>query len=267
MGAHPVTLSTSSVFPEATASGFELASRLGYDGVEVMIGVDGVAAEVDSVLKLRDYHQVPVRSLHAPTLIVTQLVWRDAGHWDKLRRTAEMALALDCETVVLHPPFRWQRHYGKTFVAGVRSVGAETGVRFCVENMYPWRTPAGQHQAYLPHWDPSSQPYEHLCLDLSHAATAQVQSVDLVRAWGRRLRHIHLTDGAGSFRDEHLTPGAGNQRADEVIHTALAQGYAGDFCLEVSTHGAGSRSRREESLAEALAWTRARIDEFVPDPA
>ena len=36
-----VGLSTSSVFPEPTAVGFELALRLGYDGVEVMVGKTG----------------------------------------------------------------------------------------------------------------------------------------------------------------------------------------------------------------------------------
>jgi hypothetical protein len=32
----PVALSTSSVYPERTPDAFEMAARLGYDGVEVM---------------------------------------------------------------------------------------------------------------------------------------------------------------------------------------------------------------------------------------
>ena len=55
-----VGLSTSSVYPETTSSAFELARRLGYDGVELMVGIDPVAADIDAVEKLRDYHGVPV---------------------------------------------------------------------------------------------------------------------------------------------------------------------------------------------------------------
>lgn len=253
---HRVTLSTSSVYPESTASGFEIASRLGFDGIEVMIGIDSVAADVDAVRKLRDYHGVPVTSIHAPTMMLTQLVWRDATHWDKLRRSAEMARALDCRIIVVHPPFRWQGSYATGFVPGIAAITAETGVLFCVENLYPWRTPAGEYQAYLPTWDPTDQPYDHLTLDLSHAATAQLRSVDLVAAWGRRLRHVHLTDGNGSFRDEHLLPGAGTQDAAQVVADLVAADYPGDFCLEINTRGAASRPGREEMLAEALAWTR-----------
>ena len=61
-----VGLSTSSVYPETTSSGFELARRLGYDGVELMVGIDPVAADIDAVEKLRDYHGIPVLAVHAP---------------------------------------------------------------------------------------------------------------------------------------------------------------------------------------------------------
>ncbi|QGF25171.1 TIM barrel protein [Raineyella fluvialis] len=247
------------MFPESTASGFETAARLGFDGVEVMIGIDPVGADVEAIEKLRDYYGVPVTSIHAPTLVVTQMVWRGTGHWDKLRRSADMALALGCDVVVVHPPFRWQGDYATGFVAGIAEVSQQTGVRFCVENMYPWRTPAGEYKAYRPTWDPTHEPFQHLTLDLSHAATAQMRSMDYVRAWGDRLQHMHLTDGLGSFRDEHLPPGTGNQEVAEVLQHVISHGYIGDLCLEVNTRGAGSRAGRERMLADALAWTRDRV--------
>jgi L-alanine-DL-glutamate epimerase-like enolase superfamily enzyme len=49
-----VGLSTSSVYPETTSSAFELAHGLGYDGVELMVGVDPVSTDIDAVEKLRD---------------------------------------------------------------------------------------------------------------------------------------------------------------------------------------------------------------------
>jgi sugar phosphate isomerase/epimerase len=254
-----VALSTSSVYPESTASGFELAGRLGYDGVEVMVGIDPVASDVDKVEQLRDFHQVPVVSIHAPTLLVTQRTW-GSDPWEKLERSARAAVQLGADVVVVHPPFRWQRGYASGFEAGVRRLNEETGVRFCVENMYPWRTPrGGEFKAYLPGWDPTDLDYEHLTLDLSHASTAQVQSLEVAKSWGDRLRHVHITDGRGSFKDEHLKPGYGDQRADEVLRHLAGSGYDGHVVLEVNSRSSGSRSQRELDLAESLAYVRTHL--------
>ncbi|MEO8330374.1 MAG: sugar phosphate isomerase/epimerase, partial [Candidatus Nanopelagicales bacterium] len=40
-----IALSTGSVYPESTAAAFELASQLGYDGVEVMVWTDAVSQD------------------------------------------------------------------------------------------------------------------------------------------------------------------------------------------------------------------------------
>ena len=44
-----VGLSTASVYPESTAAAFELAARLGYDGVEIMVWTDPVSQDPDEV--------------------------------------------------------------------------------------------------------------------------------------------------------------------------------------------------------------------------
>jgi sugar phosphate isomerase/epimerase len=250
-----VGLSTSSVYPETTASGFELASRLGYDGVEVMVGIDPVAADIDAVEKLRDYHGVPVLAIHAPCLLITQRVW-GADPWAKLERSAEAARRLDADVVVVHPPFRWQREYARNFVAGIRRLTETTGILFCVENMYPWRTPAGELKAYVPGWDPTELDYADLTLDLSHASTAGQQSLDLARSWGSRLRHLHLTDGSGSMKDEHLVPGRGDQQAGRLLQHLAEEDFAGHVVLEINSRKNTTRASREEDLAESLAFTR-----------
>ena len=250
-----VGLSTSSVYPETTSSAFELARRLGYDGVELMVGIDPVSADIDAVEKLRDYHGVPVLSVHSPCLLITQRVW-GTDSWAKLERSADAARRLDADVVVVHPPFRWQREYARGFVEGVRRLAEETGVMFAVENMYPWRTPGGELKAYLPGWDPTELDYADLTLDLSHASTANQQSLDLAQSWGSRLRHVHLTDGTGSIKDEHLVPGRGDQQAGRVLQYFAEQDFAGHIILEVNLRRSMTRAEREESLAESLAYSR-----------
>jgi sugar phosphate isomerase/epimerase len=250
-----VGLSTSSVYPETTSSAFELARGLGYDGVELMIGIDPVSTDIDAVEKLRDYHGVPVLSVHAPCLIITQRVW-GTDNWAKLKRSADAARQLGADVVVVHPPFRWQREYARGFVDGVRRLAEETGVLFAVENMYPWRTPGGELKAYLPGWDPTELDYADLTLDLSHASTANQQSLELARSWGPRLRHVHLTDGTGSVKDEHLLPGRGDQQAGQVLQYFAEQDFAGHIILEVNLRRSMTRAQREADLAESLAFSR-----------
>ncbi|GAA1426624.1 sugar phosphate isomerase/epimerase [Microlunatus lacustris] len=250
-----VGLSTSSVYPETTASGFELARRLGYDGVEVMVGIDPVAADIDAVEKLRDYHGVPVLAIHAPCLLITQRVW-GTDPWAKLERSAEAARRLDADVVVVHPPFRWQREYARNFVQGIRRLTETTGILFSVENMYPWRTPAGELKAYVPGWDPTELDYADLTLDLSHASTAGQQSLDLARSWGDRLRHVHLTDGSGSVKDEHLVPGRGDQQAAQLLQHLAAEDFSGHVVLELNSRRNPTRASREADLAESLAFAR-----------
>jgi len=250
-----VGLSTSSVYPETTSSGFELARRLGYDGVEVMVGIDPVAADINAVEKLRDYHGVPVLAVHAPCLLITQRVW-GTDPWAKLERSAEAASRLGADVVIVHPPFRWQRDYARGFVEGIQRLTESTGIRFCVENMYPWRTPAGELKAYVPGWDPTELDYADLTLDLSHASTAGQQSLDLARSWGSRLRHVHLTDGTGSAKDEHLVPGRGDQQAALLLEHLAQDGFTGHVVLEINSRKNTTRASREEDLAESLAFAR-----------
>jgi sugar phosphate isomerase/epimerase len=250
-----VALSTVAVYPESTSAAFEWAGRLGYDAVEIMVGTDGVSTDVDAIQRLRDHHQVPVASVHAPTLLLLPRVW-GSDPWEKLERSAKAALLLGAPTVVVHPPFRWQGAYARDFLAGIKRLTETTGITFCLENMFPWRAPRGEFKAYLPDWDPSELEYDHLTLDVSHASTSKQSSVELARAWGERLKHVHLTDGTGSYKDEHMVPGRGDQNADELLHYLGGNGYAGDIILEINTRGAKTRDEREIDLAESLAFAR-----------
>ncbi|MDO5066061.1 MAG: sugar phosphate isomerase/epimerase family protein [Propionibacteriaceae bacterium] len=250
-----VLLSTTAVFPETTAEAFALAAELGYDGVELMAGADAASLDEDVIAQLSDAHAVAVRSVHAPTLLITPNAW-GSDPWQKLRRSAEAARRLGADIVVVHPPFRWQRDYADGFIDGIRELNRSSGVTFAVENMYPWRTFAGEFTAYSPGWDPTGLDYDHLTLDLSHASTARQRSLELIAAWGNRLAHVHLTDGSGSFKDEHLLPGEGDQEAWQVVQELSRQGYQGHIVHEVSTRRAASREERAEVLAGLLQRTR-----------
>ena len=206
-----VALSTASVYPDRTPDAFEVAARLGYDGVEVMVTPDAVSQDVDVLRRLADYHSIPVLAVHAPCLLITQRVWgRDP--WGKLVRAKEVAEQLGARVVVVHPPFRWQRDYARDFGTGLARMQHETDVLFAVENMFPLRARGAEVAPYAPTWNPVQMDYPHVTLDLSHTAVSGSDALAMADELGDRLAHVHLADGTGlAYRDEHLVPGRGTQ--------------------------------------------------------
>ncbi len=255
----PVALSTSSVYPERTPDAFEAAARLGYDGVELMVYTDPVSQSADALVRLVDYHQVPVLAVHAPSLLLTQLVW-GREPWAKLLRAKDLAERVGAKVVVVHPPFRWQREYARGFETGIQKLSEETDVIFAVENMFPIRAGASEVSGYAPHWDPVDLDVPNVTLDLSHTAASASDAIVMANDVGPRLAHIHLADGTGVSNgpvpDEHLVPGRGKQPCAELLRGIAATGYRGMVVAEVNTRRASTRDERLADLAETLAFAR-----------
>ena len=170
-GPIPVHVSTSSVYPENAAYAFDLAQRLGYDGVEIMVWTDPVTQEAGALNALANLHELRIGAIHAPTLLLAQRLW-GWEPWGKIERALDLAAEVNAQCVVVHPPFRWQQGYAEGFVEGVAEREKRWGVPIAVENMFPWRTGASAMQAYLPGPDPRDSPYAHVPPDIRHAAAA-----------------------------------------------------------------------------------------------
>ena len=250
-----VALSTASVYPQGCSDAFAMAADLGYDGVEVMVWTDAVSQNAAALRRLSEHHEVPVLAIHAPTLLVTQRVW-GREPWTKLEKSCELAREVGASTVVVHPPFRWQRDYAADFIDGVAAMTERENVVLAVENMYPWRARHREMLAYSPGWDPVPMPYQNVTLDLSHSATAGQDGLALAQDLGDRLAHLHLADGGGSAKDEHLVPGRGEQPCGAVLGYLAEQSWAGTVVVEVNTRRARSREQRVGDLAESLAFAR-----------
>jgi len=258
----PVVLSTSSVYPQKTPDAFATAARLGYDGVEVMVYTDPVSQSGDALARLVDYHQLPVLAVHAPGLLLTQLVW-GLEPWSKLLRAKDLAERLGAKVVVVHPPFLWQREYTKGFVQGIARMSEETDVIFAVENMFPIRAGASEVSGYAPHWDPTKLDVPNVTLDLSHTAASASDAIVMANDFGTRLAHIHLADGtgvsSGPVPDEHLVPGRGRQPCAELLRGIAATGYQGMVVAEVNTRHVASQDDRLADLAETLVFARTHL--------
>ncbi len=220
-----------------------------------MVWSDAVSQDVRAVGRLADRSGVPVLAVHAPCLAVTQRVW-GADPIDRIRRSVAAAATLDARTVVLHPPFRWQRRYAAQFADEITRAGEHAGVALAVENMFPVTRAGIRTVPYQPGFDPTEVGHEHYTLDLSHTAAAGSDALAMLDRMGSRVAHVHLADGSGSPRDEHLVPGRGRQPCAEVLERLVAGGYGGIVVVEVSTRRCRTRYDRAAMLAESLLFAR-----------
>ncbi|BBY73765.1 hypothetical protein MPRF_06640 [Mycolicibacterium parafortuitum] len=273
-----VGLSTASVYPLKTEAAFEYAANLGYDGVELMVWAEAVSQDIDAIEAMSKRYDVPVLSIHAPCLLITQRVW-GANPVTKLERSVRAAEQLGAQTVVVHPPFRWQRRYADGFSDQVAELESGSDVMVAVENMFPFRADrffgAGQTSiermrkrggapgpgisAFAPSYDPLDGGHAHYTLDLSHTATAGTDAIEMAGRMGDGLVHLHLADGSGASHDEHLVPGRGTQPTAEVCEMLAASDFAGHVILEVSTSGARNAAEREALLTESLQFARTHL--------
>ncbi|MEV6251710.1 sugar phosphate isomerase/epimerase [Nocardia sp. NPDC051911] len=278
-------LSTASVYPQNTEAAFRYAAELGYDGVELMVWAEPASQSIATVQAYSRRYGVPVLALHAPCLLISQRVW-GSDPVAKLERSVHTAQALGAGTVVVHPPFRWQRRYAAGFAAQVAELEESSPVIVAVENMFPMRAdtlfgrregavrrlerrgPGPALTAFSPSYDPTDTGFRHYTLDLSHTATAGADPLALAARMGAGLVHLHLADGRGAAHDEHLVPGDGTQPCVEVCASMVRSGFTGQVVAEINTQNARTTKERAEMLHRTLAFARKHLTEAAaPTPA
>lgn len=256
-------MSTSCVYPLPAERVFAFAEETGFDGVEIMVTNDDVTRDAQALRRASAATGMPILSIHAPVLLLTHFVWgRDPKI--KLERSAELAVNTGADTVVVHPPFRWQRGYAERFLDIVRETAERYDVHIAVENMFPWKVPGRTLAVYAPGWDPRAMDCEDVTFDFSHAALSGVDARSYVRELGPRLRHVHLCDGTGPDEqgrvfDEHLLPGQGGQPVAETLQDLAAAGFDGHVVAEVNLRKAKDDDERRVLLTETLEFARTHL--------
>ncbi|WP_327149430.1 sugar phosphate isomerase/epimerase family protein [Nocardia sp. NBC_01329] len=283
-----VGLSTASVYPQNTEAAFRYAAELGYDGVELMVWAEPASQSITTVRGYARKYAIPVLAVHTPCLLISQRVW-GADPAPKLERSVRTAEALGADTVVVHPPFRWQRRYSEGFVEQVAELEESSSVAVAVENMFPMRAdrlfarrardiqrlerrggPGLSLTAFSPTYDPTDTGFRHYTLDLSHTATAGTDPLALAERMGPGLVHLHLADGRGAAHDEHLVPGEGTQPCAQVCAALVGNDFTGHAVAEINTQEARTTAARAAMLERTLTFARTHLNPAItsrPDPS
>jgi len=228
-----LSCSTGAFFARPLREAFQRIRGAGFDGVEVMVTRDPDTQEPRRLRTLADDHELEVRAIHAPFLLMTRRVW-GTDPVGKIYRAIELAEEVDAPLVVVHPPFRWQAGYRRWLNEQLPGLAQQTGVRVAVENMFPIRLPGrGRVSFHAGQTLDELERFPHVVLDTSHAAVAGLDPSRVRDRLGDRLLHVHLSDNAGRGWDSHLPLGRGVLAIDDFLRHLAAEGFGGSITLEL----------------------------------
>lgn len=159
------------------------------------------------------------------------------GVIEELKRCLDIFSTVGAKWMNLHPdrhipmhdrPFVIERNL-KT-ISELLATSRDCGVGLMIENLPgDWNTVLQLSQLLDP------MPELGLHLDIGHAnlKTPRNTTDEILRAYGARLRHVHLHDNKGGEHDLHLPLGAGTMNIAHQVETLRAVGYDGTITLEV----------------------------------
>ncbi len=175
--------------------------------------------------QLRD-ESVPIRTIHGPTFSPLEVSTERAI--EKLRFTADVAMACEAEVVVMHPTPHSHPH-----VTPIARRLLERDVKVCTAFAEMLSGPTRLAVENLPtygtaHLERLMAEVTHervgVCFDTGHWSVRPEGSLDrAIERFASRIIHWHLSDNDG-WTDQHLPPGKGTidwQRWSDALTTEL----------------------------------------------
>ena len=230
----PIQCSTGPFWAFELERAMDALAEAGFTEIELMVTRDPVTQKADIPGRLAEERGLKITSLHAPFLVITKNVW-GMDPVGKIKRGAEMCRALGCKSMIVHPPYLWERSYTDWVIKEAEAFTEETGVVVAVETMYPKWVAGRKLRAYR--WlEPQAlvDAAQDVVLDTSHLAVCRediLTAYDILRP---KLRHIHLSDNAADGRDGHLELEQGVLPLERFLAELRRTKYAGVISLELS---------------------------------
>lgn len=156
---------------------------------------------------------------------------------EELKRCLDRFSAVGAKWMNLHPD-RYAPMHDRSFIiernlktiSELLPVARDCGVGLMIENLPgDWNTVLQLSQLLDP------IPELGLHLDIGHANLRVQRNVtdEILRAYGARLRHVHLHDNKGGDADLHLPLGCGTLNLHHHVQSLRTNGYDGTITLEV----------------------------------
>lgn len=232
---------------------FDAIAEAGFTEVEVMVTRDPKTQDPDIPLRLAKERDLRIMSVHGPFLMITKNVW-GADPIRKVQRGVEMCEALGAQTLIVHPPYLWERDYARWLQHESGPYSARTGVTVAVETMYP-KWVAGRRLRAHRWLDPQElfDAVPHIVIDTSHVTMARKDILQSLAILAPKLVHVHLSNNAGDGRDGHLELEKGILPIDRFLSDLRRIPFVGTVSLEISVI---RYLERPQELAKMLSKNR-----------
>lgn len=225
---------------------FGAVSEAGGEGLEVLVSQDTDTQSPGTLEQLANRHDLPIIAIHAPLLMLTRRVYT-TDPMEKIRRTLELARALDVGTIVLHPPYLWQMRYSLWIVHELEDALAGSTTQVTMENMYPIHVGSRRLRFHRYGSLESLHRFPHVTLDTSHLAVTGEDIVEAYRRIEDQVVHVHLSDNRGKGRDSHAPIGEGVLPITDFIHNLDGKALR-SVTLEINAGRGGENRGRLESI-------------------
>ncbi|MEA2459969.1 MAG: hypothetical protein QOH90_146 [Actinomycetota bacterium] len=232
-------------------------AEAGFTDIELMVTRDPRTQTPDIPLRLAEERGLRIAAVHGPFLAITKNVW-GLDPIGKIERGAEFCQALGATSMIVHPPYLWERDYARWCQQEALEFAENTGVTVAVETMYPKWVAGRRLRAYM--WlEPASLLHaaHHVVLDTSHLAVSREDILDGYTILSPKLVHIHLSDNAGDGRDGHLSLEQGILPVDRFLDEIRRTEYEGVISLELSVR---RYLQKPEDLVEMLRQNRQYVE-------
>ena len=253
----PVQCSTGPFWAFELERSMDALAEAGFTEIELMVTRDPRTQEPELPLRLATERGLKIASVHGPFLVITKTVW-GTDPLQKIRRGAEFCRAVGADSMIVHPPYLWERDYARWLSEDASGFSSETGVTVAVETMYPKWVAGRRMRAYR--WLEAKALYEacHLvAMDTSHVTVARQDILDVFEILAPKLVHIHLSNNAGDGRDGHLELEKGILPLDRLLEELRRTGYAGAVSLELSV---SKYLQRPKELVQMLRRSREYVE-------
>ncbi len=238
----------------------DILAEAGFQEIELMITRDPSTQDPELPGRLAKERNLRIASVHAPFLVITKTVW-GTDPLGKIRRGAEFCSALGCDSMIVHPPYLWERGYARWLGNECSDFMQEAGVTIAVETMYPRWVAGRRLRAYR--WLDARDLYRaapKLAMDTSHVTVARQDILEVLEILRDKLVHIHLSDNAGDGRDGHLELEQGILPIDRFLNEVRKSGYSGAVSLELATRRyVEDRTQLVEMLRKSREYVEQRL--------
>ena len=183
--------------------------------------------------RLAEERGLKIGAVHGPFLVITRGVW-SLDPLEKIRRGVRFCHTVGARSLIVHPPYLWERRYARWLQEEASAFSLETEVKVVVETMYPKWAAGRRLRAYR--WatpDVLFLKAPWAAMDTSHLAIAREDIFDAYRTLTPKLVQVHLSNNAGDGRDGHLELDRGILPIDRFLAELKSTDYAGDICLEL----------------------------------